>query len=553
MLDNDNENIDTEKTAKQFISTNIIHIIELLKQASLNSGFINNKLDDGILKDYYELIKTNITLEKNITYLFHIISREISNSTEENDKKLIMSLLPEFYTPFTFNISLTYPYLSRVLTTIQSNINSNINPNFISEIFSKILKSIFPDNLESFENKSYEICQGFCIYNMKQIDINNQLVGVMCLSKLISESNYYLSIERYIKYLWERIILFCDNENFIPKNILLKCLSNFVSKCKLLFKPFINITLYKLLNFFENKDSEIRKESLNVLLNLITYCPDEMTSYNSLLIDFLNILQKDEVQHIRINSSLILQKIKGTNKLNNNNINSYNRNYFNNINQINNKKKYFFNNVLRNNSTNANTNSHTISNTFSANKYRNNDVENNKVINLKNYNTQKIPTHKSNYLCNSVSNLRKNIKHNIHKESIFTTRKNDNFFNNFSNGIFIKDNYRTYSNGVEWPKNELKNENIKIDISSSYVNTSKNNFVENNNYNNEDLNIYFKNNKKDNRLSDILNELKKMNDRQESLVKAFEGLKNEIYKSTASLKTRINNLEFILDSNKNNN
>ena len=553
MLDELKETVDIDKTPKQFISTNITHIIELLKQSSLNPDCSNSNINEGIFKDYYELIKTNITLEKNITYLFHIISREISNSTEEKEKKLIMILLPEFYTPFKFKISLTYPYLSRVLTTIQSNIYSNINPNFIGEIFSKILKNIFPDNLENFDNKSYEICQGFCVYNMKQNDIRYQLAGVICLNKLICESNYYLNYEKYINYLWEKIILFCDNENFIPKNILLKCLSNFISKCKLSFKPYINITLYKLLNFFENKDCEIRKESLNVLLVLVTYCPNEMISYKSLLIDFLNILQKDEVQHIRINSSLILQKIKGNSKLHNN-ISSYNSNYFNNINQINNKKKYFFNNVLKNNSTNANTITQQVSQTFSVNKYQNNDATNNKIINLKNYATQKIPTNQRNYLCNSVNNLHRNTKQNINKESIFKTQKNDNFFMNYPKGIFIKDNYRTFSNGVEYAKNDQKNEeNKNYNVISNRDNTIKNNSEKKNNYCNKDLNVFLKNSKKDNRLNDILNEVQKMNDRQASIVKALEGLNNELCKSTTNLKTRINNLEFIFDNNKNNN
>ena len=536
MLDNNKKNINIEKTSINFISSTITHIIKILKQTFLNSDYINYNLDD-ILKDYYELLKINIKLEKNITYLFHIISTKIKNSTEENDKKLIMILIPEFYTPFKFQISLTYPYLSRVLTTIQNNINSNINPIFISEIFLKILNNIFQNNLENYVNKNHEICQGFCIYNMKQNGIQNQLVGVTCLNKLISENNYYLNIERYIKYLWEKIIAFIDNENFTPKNILLKCLSNLILKCKLLFKPYINKTINKLLNFLENKDCEIRKESLNVLLILVTYCPDEMIKFKSLLINYLKILQKDEMQHIRINSALILKKIKGNSK-SNNNIKSYNNKFFNDINKINNKKKCFFNYILKNNSTYSNSIRHTNTQPNSVNK------------NLKN---QKNSTHKNKYFCYSENNFHKKRKQHIKKEFIFNTEKNNNFFINFSKGIFIKDNYRTFTDGVECANNELKEGNQKYNTFPNNDNAINNNSAKKNNYYNKELNICVKNNKKDYRLNDILNQLKKMDDRQIILVKAFERLKNELHESITSLKTRINNLEFLLDNNKNNN
>ena len=53
MLDELKETVDIDKTPKQFISTNITHIIELLKQSSLNPDCSNSNIDEGIFKDYY--------------------------------------------------------------------------------------------------------------------------------------------------------------------------------------------------------------------------------------------------------------------------------------------------------------------------------------------------------------------------------------------------------------------------------------------------------------------------------------------------------------------
>ena len=69
--------------------------------------------------------------------------------------------------------------MNRILTTIQSNIQCNIPSIFIGNIFKKIIFYLFYDEegniKEPINKKHFEICQGFCLYNMKQKDMSQIL------------------------------------------------------------------------------------------------------------------------------------------------------------------------------------------------------------------------------------------------------------------------------------------------------------------------------------------------------------------------------------------
>ena len=48
------------------------------------------------------------------------------------------------------------------------------------------------------------------------------------------------------------------------------------AKFKTAFRPFVNMAIYKILEFLDNIDPNIRKTSLNILGLLITYYPFEI-------------------------------------------------------------------------------------------------------------------------------------------------------------------------------------------------------------------------------------------------------------------------------------
>ena len=283
---------------------------ELLKENK------NIEISKNILLDYYKLTSDIISNKTLTIYLLHIISREINNSSSLLEKELLLTLLPEFYIPFiNIDISLTDPYLSRVLTSIQSNILSEISPLYIGEIFKKIILCVFNEdrdlNRENIYKDLFEICQGFCLYNMRQSQYNYQLSGVICLNILLNEIDYsFLNINNYMIYIWEKIDFFLSFKNFEPKEYLLKYLYDFISKFRTPFKPYVNFAIYKILEFLDNKNSNIRKNSLNVLSLLISFYPNEIKPIKSLIIQLLTILNNDKNENIRNKSIYIYNKIE---------------------------------------------------------------------------------------------------------------------------------------------------------------------------------------------------------------------------------------------------
>jgi hypothetical protein len=185
----------------------------------------------------------------------------------------------------------------------------DITPDKISEIFGKIIFELFSKKISREKDikrmiKTTEIIQGFCFYNMKQSLYINQKIGVLCLKELISKTEYYINNKKYIKNFFEKIILFLENNNFEPKEDLLELFSIFIKKCDKLFEPYINITLYKLLNLIEDDSISIRRKIIDIIVLIISDFPHEFLYISNSLIKFFNILI--------INNDDIYLKIKGT-------------------------------------------------------------------------------------------------------------------------------------------------------------------------------------------------------------------------------------------------
>ena len=273
------------------------------------------EISQNLLLNYYNLITNNITDINTTIYILHLLSREI-NKSNLVEKKALLSLLPKFFVPF-FNsdIYLTFPYLNRILTTIQSNIQSNVPPIFIGEIFKKIIFYLFFDEDEQIKEpinkKNFEICQGFCLYNMKLNNEKNQIVGTICLNILLNEIDYsFLNQNNFVYYIWANISYFLEQPNFFPKNYLLRYIYDFISKFKEIFKPFVEVVIYKILEFIDNEDGNIRKSSLNILGLLINFYPNEIEKIKNLIMKLLLILHKDKDESIRIKSIYIYNKLK---------------------------------------------------------------------------------------------------------------------------------------------------------------------------------------------------------------------------------------------------
>jgi len=276
------------------------------------------KLNKSLYSDYHNLIIENIQNPNNITYILHALSKEIFFTKAIQDKINLFNLISEFFSPFRdninrdLNISMTFPYISRILTVIQNNLLLNIQPKIISNTFGKIISTIFGNEygVNKVKKEYYEICQGFCFYNMKQNEYKNQICGVLCLEELITKTNYYIDKNKYIKCIFEKIILFIDNNNFEPKEILVELQGIFISKCQQNYKPYVSITLYKLLNNIETNNINLRHRIIDVLEIMLNLFPYEFKSINESILNLLHLLTNDKDDYIRNKSNKILYDYK---------------------------------------------------------------------------------------------------------------------------------------------------------------------------------------------------------------------------------------------------
>ena len=133
----------------------------------------------------------------------------------------------------------------------------------------------------------------------------------ICLNILLNEIDYsFLNQNNFVYYIWANISYFLEQSNFFPKNYLLKYIYDFISKFKEIFKPFVEVVIYKILEFIDNKDGNIRKSSLNILGLLINFYPNEIEKIKNLIMKLLLILHKDKDENIRIKSIYIYNKLK---------------------------------------------------------------------------------------------------------------------------------------------------------------------------------------------------------------------------------------------------
>ncbi len=530
----------------------------------LNSIILKIKENDSshsniLYIEFYNLITENITNQKNITFIFHTISRAIANSEKEEEKENLLKLLPEFFLPFKNDLSKTFPFLSRILTTIQSNIHSKINLEFISKIFKEIIQILFNDNNNIAQNQNkqnYEICQGFCIYNMKQNDELCQICGVLCLKELIINLNFFLQNNKYMKYLWEKLILFIENDNFGNKIFLLQCFNELIKKCKEKFKQFANITMYKILDFLQDNENDLRKEALNILYLLIFHCPKDISSLKNQLIDFISVLQEEKDEFIQNKCNQILTLLND----NNDKLNESNK-----IISSDSKRNYSENNELRNKINKMKKGVKKLS----ENKLNNTNNESN----INNNNNSNI---------NDSQKLNKYLKKE--KESIFKTPKNKDFVDkaNKIDDIYIVDslhnqNYK-FNNSIENENDNLNNISLNYNyrkFSKDYSyhsnnnNTINTNSINNNNYtlntNNKNnyymissdsnnlesgnkKNIILENKNKNDEYTQLIHKMKDLSEKQILLIDCLTQLKNDFFNVTSDLNNRIERLEKIISN-----
>ena len=412
------------------------------------------------------------------TLIFSIINsleEKIMKSTSFETTKYV-NLLSYFFEKNSYNSSfqIYLSYLNPVLSIIQSLIiEKNIDfLNKIPELFTKIVHNLTPDDINASnklltddEIKIYEILQNFCFYNLKFPEKINQIIGSLCLTKLVENCPYVLKNE-YMKIIIDNILSLLSLEDFKAKHELLNCLISLILGAEKIFVPYAKIVFNKIIEFLTNDDWIQRKLALNIIYTLLYYCKEEMTSLKENILNILIILKKDKTKEVRDVCLLIEQlyeneyitPIKNKAISNNKNINNKNKlnkninsNIINKIGKINYIK---YNNIS----------------TFSPNRLTKNKNTNSKILKTKEKNLNipeenaKLPTPKNKSKLNF-----KGKKHSFNHCSSDIKIKNQKNVNKKKNFSFVNEKMV-----------------IKPDPNKSIFNTGKNMAFFNQNRNNSD-------------------------------------------------------------------
>ena len=470
------------------------------------------------------------------TLIFSII-----NSLEEKIVKATpleittyINLLSYFFAQNSYNVSLQIylPYLNPILSIIQSLIiEKNINfLNNIPELFTKIVRNLTPDDINATnkfltdeEKKIYEILQNFCFYNLKFSEKINQIIGSLCLTKLVENCPYVLKNE-YMKIIIDNILSLLSSENFKATNELLNCLISLILGAEKNFLPYAKIVFNKIIDFITNDDWIQRKLTLNLIYILIYYCKEEMISLKENILNILSVLKKDKIKEVKDVCLLIEHLFENDNITSNDKKEIYNNKIIKNKNKSNKKinaniinKKGKINYIKYNNIS-----------TFSPNLRAKNKISNSKLLKAKGLNSNipeendKLPTPKN----QSKSNLKEkklpfnhcssdiNIKNQknvfINKKMVIKLDPNKSIFNTGKNLAFFNQSRNNSDN---------KNKNLIIISTKENIDVNKN------------FNTFEGFYKKDNSIIIIINEIDKD-------YKSNKDNKNDINKHISSEKKK---------------
>ena len=310
-------------------NNNFIEIKNSLNQIFTKIKNSNSKENGYNL--FKNLINNHIYNKTNINFIFSTIKDYIDQNiiSEKEEIKNFLKIFSIFLSNNNNNKNedfidkhIYYQYVSTILNLLQKFINEDNIDLFqnIVDIFDDIIQELMPTNIEATncelepdEKRCYELLQNFCFLNIQnKTDNSCQLFGSLCLTKLVENCPIVLK-EQYLSFIWQNIIAILEDKNFIAKTEILNCLISLILGAEVLFIPYANVTLYKVLDFLTDFDWLKRKLSLNIVYTLIFYCREEIIPLKENIINFLKILENDKVKEVRDVCYMIIQNLNENN------------------------------------------------------------------------------------------------------------------------------------------------------------------------------------------------------------------------------------------------
>jgi len=237
-------------------------------------------------------------------------------SQEESTSTNIVNIQPFKLYPlvFSFNPKTSYYYVDYFLTSLQVSCQSENNIDhfsFLSSIFAEVISSFFSDEKSNKflikknmvldankKNKLYEKIFNFCNNNIKTNENTKQSFGCLLLTELI-EKCPLIKEEKNFENIFKIICDYLDDHWFECKLDLLNCTQSLIYALEKNFKPYVNVCIFKILDFFTDEDWMKRKLAVNIVYTLVFYCKEEILKIKDNIIDFLNVLKEDPIDKVK--------------------------------------------------------------------------------------------------------------------------------------------------------------------------------------------------------------------------------------------------------------
>ena len=295
----------------RYIYLSLLNIYEKISKQS--TIFVGLELFRQLIKDYIA-----------DTHHMNVILNEIydySKKLRGEDKKEPLTLLP-----IIIQYKQGYQYLNKILAIITVNIDVHSESifEFISNVYGEITLEIEKSNNEK-QTECIALLRQFCFDYLNQKIFSNtffdiskcyQICGFLFLYKLINNSDIIISDDESIKEIFHIIISYFNSitaKAFYAKNEMLRSLLILIIRTQKRFAPYAQDALSHIIDLINHSLTKLswenKKYILEIVYNIILFCPEETNVYIDEIISFAKICKVDKVKEVRMISLSILKVI----------------------------------------------------------------------------------------------------------------------------------------------------------------------------------------------------------------------------------------------------
>ena len=277
-----------------------------------------DKIIQTINNHLLTIINDQTLMENFFSTVSSIIFLPESNSQSSNSirKKRNFNKEPFILYPivYSFNPNITVNYIDYFLTALKHSISEENKSDFsfLSLVFSDIVSVFYNNNsnndaLDNQEKeKLYEKLFDFINDNIKVNRKTERYMGCLLLAEFI-EKCPLINEEKYLGPLFKEFSSYLSDRWFQCKLDLLNCILTLIYTVKKNFSPHANVCLFRILDYLTDSDWMKRKLTINIVYTLVYYCREQIVDVKENIIEFLNVIKKDDVEEVR---EMCLQTLK---------------------------------------------------------------------------------------------------------------------------------------------------------------------------------------------------------------------------------------------------